>query len=57
LFFNAYADDAKGVRQAIRLRRQLDELADDCAGSSPHSADGVLGQRLAELARSLEGGA
>lgn len=51
LFFNAYRDDVKGLRNAVTLRRKLDELADAQAGKSPPP----LREALKTLARSLEG--
>ena len=54
LFFNAYRDHAKGLRKALSLREELDELADEPADRLPARA---FADRLAKLARSLEGSA
>jgi hypothetical protein len=52
LFFNAYRDDAVGLRKALILRKKLDELADEPADRVPAR---VFADQLAVLARSLEG--
>jgi hypothetical protein len=52
LFFNAYRDDLKGLRNAVTLRRRLDELADTHLAGMPQSQ---LRDELATLARLLEG--
>lgn len=54
LFFNAYRDDAVGIRKALVLRQKLDELADVPADRMPAR---TFADQLAELARSLEGSA
>jgi hypothetical protein len=54
LFFNAYRDDARGLRSALILRRRLDELADVPAHRMSHED---FASELAAIARSLEGSA